>query len=93
MSEDSRDTGVGIPAENLERIFERKFTHGKATGTGLGLFQAKSAIEWSGGKISVRSEVGKGSVFTVQDLPLGATPSWCARRPGRGLFQKAGLRG
>lgn len=65
-----KDTGVGIPARALERIFE-KFTrienHSglKATGTGLGLPLAKFVAEAHGGKISVQSEVGQGSEFRM----------------------------
>ncbi|WP_339608952.1 ATP-binding protein [uncultured Planktosalinus sp.] len=59
------DNGVGIPAVNLERIFEPKFTT-KSSGMGLGLAMVKSIIENYGGKITLHSEVGKGSVFRVE---------------------------
>ena len=71
------DDGVGIPAENLARIFERKFTFGKEQGTGLGLFQAKQAVEWNGGKLSVESKVGQGTTVTLV-LPIERKPAWCA---------------
>ena len=62
------DTGVGIPEENLEKIFEPLFTT-KAKGIGLGLAITKMAVEGHGGSMDVESEVGKGSIFTVR-LPL-----------------------
>jgi signal transduction histidine kinase len=73
------DTGVGIPEENLERIFEPLFST-RANGIGLGLSLAKLLVEAHGGSITVESEVGKGSTFTVKlpknngseiDYPLG----------------------
>lgn len=59
------DNGVGIPEQNKERIFEPKFTT-KSSGMGLGLAMVKSIIENYGGKISLISDSGKGSVFTVE---------------------------
>lgn len=70
-----KDNGKGIPANIIEKIFERSFTHGKATGTGLGLYQAKSAIEWSGGHLKVTSQEGQGTTFTLTH-PLEKKPSW-----------------
>jgi signal transduction histidine kinase len=58
------DTGVGIPEENLEKLFEPLFTT-KAKGVGLGLALVKTLVEVNGGSIEVESEVGKGSTFTV----------------------------
>jgi len=60
--------GVGIPEENLEKLFEPLFTT-KAKGIGLGLALAKSMVEGHGGTIEVQSEAGKGSAFTVK-LPF-----------------------
>ncbi|WP_205503269.1 hybrid sensor histidine kinase/response regulator [Rufibacter psychrotolerans] len=63
-----QDTGIGIPAEKLDTIFE-KFTQGssdttrKFGGTGLGLSIAKELVEAQGGTIHVESETGKGSAF------------------------------
>jgi signal transduction histidine kinase len=63
------DTGVGIPEENLGRLFEPLFTT-KAKGIGLGMAVTKTLVEGHGGTIEVESEVGKGSTFTVK-LPTG----------------------
>jgi signal transduction histidine kinase len=68
------DNGPGIPADQLERIFER-FTRGDAGltqrvgGTGLGLAISKSLVELHGGSISAESAVGQGSTFRVR-LPV-----------------------
>jgi two-component system sensor histidine kinase HydH len=62
------DTGPGIPRELRQRIFEPFFTT-KSTGTGLGLAVVKRIIESHRGAISVRSEAGLGTTFTIR-LPL-----------------------
>ncbi|MGE5255120.1 MAG: sensor histidine kinase [Hyphomicrobiales bacterium] len=60
------DTGVGIKPENLRRIFDPFFTtKAVGKGTGLGLSICYSTIRRLGGSISVRSEVGKGTEFTI----------------------------
>jgi signal transduction histidine kinase len=63
-----RDTGVGIPKENLERIFDPFFST-RPEGSGLGLAISHQIIHDHGGFISVESEVGKGTSFKVH-LPL-----------------------
>jgi len=64
------DTGVGIPKENLSRIFDPGFTtKGVGVGTGLGLSICYKIIQDHHGKIEVTSEVGKGTTFTLS-LPL-----------------------
>jgi PAS domain S-box-containing protein len=61
-----RDTGSGIPAENLERLFEPFFTTKPVgVGTGLGLPICQDIITSFGGRMEVESEVGKGSTFRV----------------------------
>jgi len=61
------DTGHGIPEENLDRIFDPFFTTREAgQGAGLGLSIAYDIVKRHKGDISVRSEPGKGSIFTVR---------------------------
>ncbi|MBI4730648.1 MAG: PAS domain S-box protein [Chloroflexi bacterium] len=62
------DTGVGIPPENMQKLFEPLFTT-KPKGIGLGLAVSKKLVEANGGRIEVRSKPGKGATFTV-NLPL-----------------------
>lgn len=64
------DTGIGIPAENKDKIFEPFFsTKGEGSGTGLGLSISYRIIHNHGGRIEVESEPGRGSTFRVV-LPL-----------------------
>jgi len=58
------DTGCGIAPENMNKLFQPLFTT-KARGIGLGLVVVKNLTEANGGKVSVESEIGKGTVFTV----------------------------
>jgi hypothetical protein len=59
------DTGVGIPHENLKKIFSPFFTT-KHRGTGLGLAITRSIIEKHHGTIAVESEAGRGSIFVLE---------------------------
>ncbi len=70
-----RDTGIGIPEENLPHIFERFYVVDKSRsrrtgGTGLGLSIVKHVVKAHGGRIGVASRPGEGSTFTVA-LPEG----------------------
>jgi signal transduction histidine kinase len=69
-----KDTGIGIPAEHLDAIFEKFHQvegslHRSVSGTGLGLAITKGLVEAHQGKILVQSDVGKGSTFTFT-LPV-----------------------
>ncbi|MGH9750455.1 MAG: PAS domain S-box protein [Candidatus Polarisedimenticolia bacterium] len=87
---DVADTGIGIPPEAIDRIFERFYqVDGGAgrryEGTGIGLSIVRDILRLHGAGIRVRSEVGKGSVFTLT-LPLARTQEVTTARPpgGRG---------
>ena len=67
-----RDTGVGVAPENLARLFEPFFTT-KRNGTGLGLAISKRVALEHHGAIEVRSEITKGSTFTLT-LPVSNAP-------------------
>ena len=69
-----KDTGIGIPEESIDHLFERFYRVDKARsrstgGTGLGLSITEKLINLHGGSIEVRSKLGEGSTFTVQ-LPV-----------------------
>jgi signal transduction histidine kinase len=70
-----RDTGAGIPAENLQHIFEPFFTTKEVgKGTGLGLAVTYSIIKRHGGRITVESEPGRGTAFHVLLPKAPASP-------------------
>ena len=89
-----RDTGIGIPANKIERLFKAfsqvdSSTTRKYGGTGLGLVISEKLIELMGGKIAVSSEQGKGSVFTFTILAKAAaavTPAYPS--PGMNCLEK-----
>jgi len=67
------DQGIGIPPEHLPKLFDRFYRVDAARrrtegGAGLGLAIVKTLVEAQGGKVSIHSEIGEGSTFTV-DLP------------------------
>ena len=80
---DVRDRGIGIPQEDLPKLFAR-FSRGsnarraKTAGTGLGLFIVKMIVDRHGGSINVESSVGEGSTFSLSlpsiDAPAGRRP-------------------
>ena len=72
------DTGIGIPKEHQDRIFERFYRVDKSHsreigGTGLGLAITKSAVVAHRGAIKVQSKLGEGTTFTVR-IPLNYIP-------------------
>jgi PAS domain S-box-containing protein len=86
-----RDEGTGIPPEHLPRIFDPYFTT-KEKGSGLGLATSYSIVRNHDGAITVASEPGKGSTFTVylpasraERMPEGAPPPPPSTRRGRVL--------
>jgi signal transduction histidine kinase len=65
------DTGIGIPEEHMERVFDRFYqvdgtTRRRHGGSGLGLALVKEIVESHGGSVTVESMVGKGSTFSVR---------------------------
>ncbi len=78
------DTGAGIPSEDVPRIFERFYRVDKARsrdvgGTGLGLSIVRHVVEQMAGAITVQSQLGKGSKFTIR------LPAVCPVEPVAGL--------
>jgi signal transduction histidine kinase len=69
------DQGAGIPAEDLDRVFERFYRReeGRPTGTGLGLWISRGLVEAHGGTLVAESVEGEGSTFTFT-LPLEGPP-------------------
>ena len=68
------DNGKGIPPAILAKLGQRGETHGKAGGSGLGLFHARSAAESWGGSLAITSELGKGTTITIK-LPRAEAPA------------------
>lgn len=83
------DTGIGIPADQQERIFERFHqvdSHATRaySGTGIGLALVRELTTWLGGEVTMASQPGQGSTFTVQlplTIPSGADSTLAAAPP------------
>lgn len=78
------DTGIGIPDDEQDRVFEefhqvRNPLQARYKGTGLGLAYARRLVEALGGTLTLQSELGRGSTFTVR-LPLGTPDGVDERR-------------
>jgi signal transduction histidine kinase len=82
-----RDTGIGIPQENLERIFDPFFTS-KDEGSGLGLAVSHQIVQEHHGFVTVESTVGKGTAFFVH-VPVGKPVRPAAN--GRAQLNEANL--
>lgn len=79
------DQGIGIPADEIDQIFERFHRArnvGAASGTGIGLASVRSIVELHGGQVAAQSELGRGSTFRVR-LPLS-----CPQHGAEGLQQQ-----
>ena len=73
LSIEVRDQGIGVPPEDQERIFERFQRASNAPageGSGLGLSVVRLLVEGMGGQVSLRSQLGKGSVFSLHLRPV-----------------------
>jgi len=73
------DSGEGITPEVLSRLGQRGGTYGKAEGSGLGLFHAKTCMASWGGTLAIASQVGKGTTVTLR-LPRVPAPDWFVPR-------------
>ena len=82
------DNGPGIPPENLSRIFDPFFTtKAVGKGTGLGLSVSYGIIQEHGGRIKVKSELGRGSTFLIE-LPTALDGSKLRRETERPLARR-----
>jgi len=82
------DTGIGLDEDSVRQIFDPYFSvRGLGQGSGLGLAPAHGIIKQSGGEITVRSEVGKGTTFDIM-FPAAATSTQTRSRAG--LIRGAG---
>ncbi len=78
------DNGKGIPADRIPLLTNAGATFGKTKGQGLGLYQARKAIEQAGGKLLIQSCLGQGTSVTIL-LPLPSRPATHALRPSLSL--------
>ena len=69
-----KDNGKGIPPEILAKLGRKGETHGKAGGTGLGLYHARVSVESWGGSLKITSKAGKGTTVSIT-LPAAARPA------------------
>ena len=72
------DNGKGISQENVARVVEQGFTHGKINGSGLGLYQVEKAMQKVGGKLIVTSELNIGTTVTIE-LRKSDCPPWLVK--------------
>lgn len=76
------DSGVGMPPDVLERVFEPFYTRGKSRGTGLGGAVVRGAARAHGGDVEAASVVGEGSTFRIVLPRAGASSSTVGEEPG-----------
>ena len=69
------DNGKGIPAKILAKLGQKGETHGKAGGTGLGLYHARTSIENCGGKLDIQSVAGRGTTVSIKLPAIDSAPS------------------
>ncbi len=74
-----KDDGPGISPEILAKIGQKGESFGKAGGSGLGIYHAKTALESCGGDLEIKSELGKGTTALVK-LPRAPSPDWFVSR-------------
>lgn len=94
-----RDSGIGIPADSLPRLFTPFYRatnaqSSKISGMGIGLAVVRDVVALHGGDVSVESEVGEGSTFTIHmplapPAPVGATAESATRSDGHGAIASA----
>lgn len=82
-----RDNGKGIPEQIKNKIFDRGFTSGKPSGTGLGLWHAKTMVVQSNGSIQIRSQTGLGTEVQIQ-LESFEQPKWFTPKLNLGEYKK-----
>ncbi len=88
-----RDTGMGIPKENLASIFDPFFTTKPAgKGTGLGLSMVYGAVKQNHGRITVQSEVGRGATFLIRFPRLARPESPAPEHSAQGAQSLEGTR-
>ena len=84
------DTGIGIPKKDIEFIFNRFYRSGNTdlrTGSGIGLSLVKQYVEMHSGTISVKSEIGKGTTFTVH-IPIDLKSETKGREENENMEQE-----
>lgn len=69
------DNGMGIPSKYMNEIGKQGFTFGKANGSGLGIFHAKTTLEQLGGTLRINSKSGEGSTVWLS-VPTTIAPAW-----------------